>query len=173
MRHIDKLNDFLARCEKFLIILLFSALVLLIAFNIISRNLFHVSFQKILEIAPIIVLWLALVGSTLALKHKRHIKLELVLRYFPEKLRFTASIASSAFGGTVMGILFFASLEFVRNEVEIFGRWGWFSIIFPLFFAVSLFRYFALILDNLSHSPDAAKVEDTSDPKHPKGENGV
>jgi len=155
MRTIRKINELLTVIEKILIILLFSALVLLITFNIISRNLFHVSFQKILEIAPTLVLWLALVGSTLALKNQRHIKLELLLRYFPERLRFTAGIVTCTFGITIMGILFFASLEFVKNEIEIFGRWGWCSVIFPFFFASSLFRYFALIFDEWSHNPES------------------
>ena len=147
MRVIHKIDDFITKFEKFLIILLFSALILLIAFNIISRNLFQVSFQKILEFAPSIVLWLALTGSTRALKQHRHIKLELVLRYLPRNLRFRAGIAVTVFGISIMGILFFASLEFVKNEIEIFGSRGWLSVIFPFFFAGSAFRYFVWMVD--------------------------
>lgn len=141
-RAIAKIDDFLAVFEKILVVVFFSALVLLIFFNIVSRNLLHFSFQKILEIAPALVLWLALLGSTLALKEKRHIKLELILRFCPEKIRFIANIAVSAFGMIVMMILLWASLEFVSNEVALFGQWGFISVIFPLFFSVSLFRYF-------------------------------
>jgi TRAP-type C4-dicarboxylate transport system permease small subunit len=137
----------MAKFEKFLIVLLFSALISVIAFNVISRNLFQVSFQKILEFAPSIVLWLALTGSTLALKQHRHIKLELMIRYFPEKLRFIAGVAVTVFGISIMGILFLASLVFVKNEIEMFGGWGWLSLIFPFFFSVSAFRYFIWTLD--------------------------
>ena len=142
MRWMNKIDDFLAVIEKFLVVVFFSALILLIFFNIISRNLFHLSFQKILEIAPALVLWLVLVGSSLALKEKRHIKLELLLRFCSEKIRFSANIAASLFGMIITGILFIAALEFVTNEIAIFGWWGWISVIFPIFFLVSFFRYF-------------------------------
>ena len=147
MRWLKKIDDFLALIERFLVVVFFSALILLVLFNIISRNLFNISFQKILEIAPALVLWLVLVGSSLALKQKRHIKLEVLLRFCSEKIRFSANIAASLFGMIVLLILFIASLEFVKNEIAIFGWWGWLSVIFPLFFLVSFFRYVVRILD--------------------------
>ena len=154
MRYLHKIDALLARIEKYLILLLFSALILLVALNILLRNLFHVSFQKILELAPVIVLWLSLAGSTLALKQQRHIKLELFLRYLPVTYRSAARLASCAFGITVMGILFGVSLEFVKNEIDIFGPWGCFSVIFPLFFAVCLFRYFVSLADFRQRIPE-------------------
>lgn len=128
-------------------VLLFSLLVVLIAFNIVSRNLFHLSFQKILEIAPAFVLWLALLGSSLALKSQRHIRLELILRFCSYPVRYVAGILTGLFGMAVMGILFYASLGFVDNEIDIFGRWGWLAVIFPLFFALSCFRYLTLVIN--------------------------
>jgi len=147
MRYIKKIDEFLAIFEKSLVIGLFSALILLISFNVISRNLFQVSFLKILEISPSLVLWLALLGSSLALKNQRHIKLEILLRFSSDKFKTIAIIAQSAFGMMVMGILFWISIEFVGNEMAIFRKWGLISIIFPMFFATSLFRYFIQLID--------------------------
>ena len=141
MRWLFKFDDALAFAEKALIVFLFTALILLIVFNIVTRNIFNVSFQKVLEITPGFVLWLTLCGSTLALKNQRHIKLELLLRYLGTRARSFAKIISSIFGLTVMGVLFVASFEFVRGEVDIFGIRGWTAIIFPLFFVLSFFRY--------------------------------
>jgi TRAP-type transport system small permease protein len=141
MHWIRKANHVLIIFEKALVILIFFALVSLIFLNILSRNFFHLSFQKILEIAPALVLWLALIGSTLALNEGRHIKLELLLRFTPEKLRRVANILTNGFGLVVMGILLWASFGFVKNEVEIFGNLGWFSVVFPLFFTIAFFRY--------------------------------
>lgn len=150
MRFIKKMDDFLEKIEKALAVLLFSALALLITFNILSRNLFDYSFEKIFETAPALVLWLALIGSSLALKKRRHIKLELLLRYCPAVCRYYSDFAVSFFGMAVTGILFFTSLQFVSNEIKIFGNKGFFSVIFPLFFALSFFRYFTWILYNYS-----------------------
>ena len=149
MRFIRKFDEFLAVFEKSLVVVFFSALILLITFNVISRNLFQISFQKILEISPSLVLWLALIGSSLALRNQRHIKLEMLLRFCSDKFKAFAIISGSAFGMTVMGILFWVSIEFVRNEIVIFGKWGFISIIFPMFFAISFFRYFIQLMNNM------------------------
>jgi TRAP-type C4-dicarboxylate transport system permease small subunit len=149
MRYINKFDEFLAVFEKSLVVAFFSALILFITFNVISRNLFQVSYQKILEISPSLVLWLAMLGSSLALRNQRHIKLEIMLRFCSDKFKIFAIIASSAFGMTVMGILFWVSIEFVGNEIVIFGKWGLISIIFPMFFAISFFRYFIQLMNNL------------------------
>ena len=146
MRFIKQIDDFLERIEKVLAVFLFSGLALLITFNILSRNIFDYSFEKIFETAPVLVLWLALVGSSLALKKRRHIKLELLLRYCPTICRYYSNYAVSFFGMIVTGILFYSSLQFVSNEVQIFGNKGFFSVIFPLFFALSFFRYFTWIV---------------------------
>ena len=146
MRFIKQIDDFLEKIEKILAVSLFSGLALLITFNILSRNIFDYSFEKIFETAPILVLWLALVGSSLALKKRRHIKMELLLRYCPAICRYYSNYAVSFFGMAVTGILFYSSLQFVSNEVQIFGNKGFFSVIFPLFFALSFFRYFTWIV---------------------------
>ena len=148
LKYIKKIDTFLARLEKTIILILFSGLVTLIIFNIVTRNLFNISYQKLLELLPSFVLWLALLGSTLALKNSNHIKLELLLRFFPDRVRHHANTFSCIFGMIIMGILFTVSVEFVNNEVEIFGPLGWSSIIFPLFFLLSFFRYGVMMLGN-------------------------
>ena len=96
--------------KESLAVLLFSGLILLTLFNIIARNIFGVSFSAILEISPAFVLWLALVGSSLCVKDKRHIKLEIFLRLASPKWRRIANILSSVFGMAVMGIPVFGLL---------------------------------------------------------------
>jgi len=141
MKLLNKIDDLLAFLEKSLAVSLFALLVLTIFFNIIFRNIFQISFHTLLEIAPTLVVWLALLGATLGLRSHRHIKLELLLRFCSRKVRRMAGMAAGAFGTVIMGILFFASLEFVTNEVAIFGSRGWLSLIFPVFFSLACFRY--------------------------------
>lgn len=142
MTIIKKIDNFFLFLEKSIVIVLFSTLVFIITGNIISRNLFHVSSNLVLEISPLIVLWLALAGSTIGLKLHRHIKLELVLRFCDIRIRFIAHIVVAIFGMTIMGILFYTSVEFVQNEISIFGSKGLGALLFPAFFALSFFRYF-------------------------------
>ena len=132
MRFLNKIDHILSIFEKSLVVILFSALVLVITFNILSRNLFHISFQMIHEFSPALVLWLALTGSSLALKSRRHKKLELLLRFCSEKICMIALVATSLLGMAVMLVLCIASMEFVKNEVDMFGVAGSIVIIFQI-----------------------------------------
>ncbi len=141
MHFLTKIDSALEYLEKALVVVLFAALVLLITFNILVRNLFGVSFQETLVLPPTLVLYISLFGATLALKKGRHIKLEILLRYTSLKTRRTARLISGLFGMAVMAILFVASLFFVKNEWTILGFRGATALVFPLFFALASFRY--------------------------------
>jgi TRAP-type C4-dicarboxylate transport system permease small subunit len=146
MRTLRKIDDRLAQGERLLAILLYAGLLAVMMVNIVGRNLFGVSFQKVLEIAPVIVLWLSLVGATLGLRHQRHIKLEVLLRFLPETVAARAHRVTALAATAIMGLLFWVSLSFVANEVRLFGPWGALSVVFPLFFALASFRYFLRLL---------------------------
>ena len=163
MRYLKKIDEGVALCEKALTLFLFSGLVLMIFFNVISRNLFQVSYENILELAPNLVVWLMCVGATLALRNDRHIKMELFLRYCTDSVRLAARIMVDIFGAGVMAVLFFAAVEFVKNETSIFGVRGWMTIIFPVFFALSSFRFLIDI---------AFRCEENARPDEPES-NGI
>jgi len=141
MHLLTKIDNALEYMEKAIVVALFAALILLIASNILARNLFGISIPETLELTPALVLWIALIGATLALKKERHIKLEVLLRYTGREVRRTARIISGLFGTAVMATLFIASLTFVKNEWAIFGVRGATSLAFPLFFALASFRF--------------------------------
>jgi len=156
---LKRLDDALALIEKSVIVLCFSLLVFFIVFNILSRNIFHLPSHKIFEAGPNLVLWLALLGASLALKQQRHIRLELVLRYCNNRIRRWAAVAMNLFGAVVMAILLFTSFEFVKNEIAMFGAWGWLSIVFTFFFSVAAFRYLVRFASKLMvDAPQQAKT---------------
>jgi C4-dicarboxylate transporter, DctQ subunit len=142
MKILYRLDQYLAHLEKVAVVLIFSLLAGMILLNVLARNLFQVSFQGILEFSPALVLWLALIGSSLALRENRHIKIEILLRFFPPGLRSYARVITSIFGMVITGVLFLASLDFVANEIAIFQWKGFFSLVFPGFFFAAFFRFF-------------------------------
>ncbi len=150
---IIRLDDALGFIEKCVIILCFSLLVFFIIFNILSRNFFHLPSHQIFEAGPNLVLWLALLGASLALKQQRHIRLELILRYCGHRVRLWAAVAVNFFGAAVMGVLLVTSVEFVKNEIAMFGDWGRLSVIFPIFFSVTAFRYLTGIVYRFAGPP--------------------
>jgi TRAP-type C4-dicarboxylate transport system permease small subunit len=153
MRLIRKFDQALARLEQGLIVVLFSALIVLITFNIVGRNFLDLSFQQLLEVIPALVMWLALLGASLALKHRRHIKLEVLLRYLGPAAGKAARSVTGVCGALLMGLLFAASLTFVKNEIGIFGGWGWISVIFPLFFALATVRFIISVMPADGRAP--------------------
>ena len=150
---LRKIDTWLAAAEKITTVALFFALVGSIAINIVARNIFHTSFQTLLEIGPALVLWLALIGSTLALRENRHIKIELLLRFCPPRLNAIAGRVCGAFGMVIMALLGYSSLEFVTNEVALFGARGWLAVVFPLFFTIAFFRFFTQVLSPVQIDP--------------------
>ena len=138
---ILKIDDRLEKIERSVAVGLFSLLIGLICINILTRNIFHWTSHALLELAPTVVLWLALVGATLALKHQRHIKIELLLRFLPLPARRLATSLTRLFAMGICALLAWASVSFVYNEVVLLGAKGWMAICFPLFFSVAFFRF--------------------------------
>lgn len=145
-RLIQRLDDTLARIERCVIVVCFTLLVSFVLIGILSRNLLHLPSSKLFESAPSLVLWMALLGASLALKQRRHIRLELVLRYCSATVRHWSGRIVNLFGAAIMAGLLITSFAFVRNEIAMFGGWGWLAIIFPVFFGSTAFRYLAALL---------------------------
>ena len=139
---LNKIDGYIEWVEKFLIIGIFSILVLSMSFDIFTRNVTGTSYQAISEFLPGMVLWLALLGASLGLSRSKHIKLEILVRYLPKKWQATANAASALFGATVMVILLYCSLDFIKNEIEMFPVKGYVALVFPIFFMATSFRFF-------------------------------
>lgn len=141
VKWIQKIDNILEKLERVLAVGLFCLLMGLICVNIFTRNVLHWVSHHLIELTPTVVLWLALVGATMALKHHRHIKIELLLRFFPHWGQRVSLGVTNMFAMGVCGLLAVAAVPFVRNEIVIFGAQGWAAVCFPLFFAISFFRF--------------------------------
>jgi TRAP-type C4-dicarboxylate transport system permease small subunit len=141
-----KIDNGLERIERAVAVSLFTLLIGMICGNIFARNVLHTSSYRLLELAPAVVLWLALVGATLALKHKRHIKIELLLRFLSPTLQALAVRLTSLFAMGVCAVLSYAGIAFVRNEIVLFGARGWPAGCLALFFAMACFRFALRVL---------------------------
>ena len=151
---IQTFDKMIAQVEKVAVVFLFGCLIGSIVINILSRNFFQTSSDLLFELTPIMVLWLALLGASLAMRSERHIKLELVLRFCPQGIKRWAFGITSLFGMAVMAVLFVASISFFREELAFFGARGWFSIISPIFFGSMTFRYLVRFLSIFIENSD-------------------
>ncbi len=74
MNVIDRIDNALFRVEMGLVIAIHTALAGVVLFDIVSRDLFEISYESLLALPPTLVMWLAMVGATLALRENRHIR---------------------------------------------------------------------------------------------------
>lgn len=146
MKVIQRMDHVLAMIESGVILVGFILLVLLIVINILSRNIFHFPSHAFFEAVPHLVLWLAMMGASLGLQQRRHIRLELVLRHCGKTVRKWAAVMVNLFGLAVMAILMAVAVAFVKNEIAMFGAMGRWAFIFPVFFGLAAFRYLVGIM---------------------------
>lgn len=138
---IAKIDQALEKIERGMAVGLYALLIGLICINILTRNILHWTSHVLLELSPTVVLWLSLVGATLALKYQRHIKIELLLRFLPLKWQQLANTLTRLFAMGICALLAWASVTFVYNEIILMGPSGWLAVCLPLFFSVALFRF--------------------------------
>lgn len=157
MRWIEKFNGIVAQIETFLLIALLSVMVLLGFFQVILRDFFSYGFTWADELLRNLVLWVALVGGSLATREGRHINIDIITRTLHGRRRGGAEIVVDSASTVVCLFLFKASLNFLRMEREFpqasmfFGMPVWaFEAIFPVFFLLSSARFLVHALDGLS-----------------------
>lgn len=137
---IVRLDDRLEQAERFLAIFLYVLLIAAIAVNVFARDVLHTGSVFLLQSAPFLVLWLALVGATLGFKRRRHITIGLLLHGLPPRWRRAADRLTGLLAMLLSGALCGAAVVFVKNEIDLFGAWGWRSVCFPIFFLIVFFR---------------------------------
>lgn len=140
----------LEMAERILIVVLFVALIGVAVAALVARNLLNLPHQRLLEAIPMLVLWLTLAGSLMAIKEQRHIRLEL-LRQMSGRWRQAIFRAVQLFAAGVTALLLAASLQFVHSEIALFGPSGWLLAAMPLFFALASLRF---VLQAVQGAPD-------------------
>lgn len=152
LKWMVQIDNAIERVERVVLVSLFTLLISLVCINIFSRNILHMASHSLLELAPNVVLWLALVGGTLALKQQRHIKIELLLRFLPPAVQWLAVILTCLFAMGVCALLAFAGIAFVWNEVALFGLRGCLAGCYTLFFSLAFLRFLFRLLHLLYRS---------------------
>jgi len=140
------------RFEDFLLVALLSSMILLASTQILLRNLFEFGLVWADPLLRIMVLWLGMIGATVASRDNRHIHIDLISHFFSK----TAYLLIQTFVGqfTAWVCLLVAwngahwvRLDFVDGLTGILGIPAWaLEIIIPITFALIGIRYFLFSL---------------------------
>lgn len=126
--------------------------------QIILRNFFQSGIQWSDTFLRILVLWLGLIGAMIASRQGKHINIDLLTKYLPEKLSILSNKFCQLFTAIVCGLIAYHSFLFILLEKES-GETAFANVplwlcesIIPFAFAVITFRYILMLFsDNQSY----------------------
>ena len=148
MKVLDAVDDFLYSVEKWAIIILLSFLMVMAFVQVVLRNLFSTGFVWADIILRNSVLWIALLGASIATKERKHIAIDVVSRYFSIRKKYVIEIVVSIVSVFVCHLLATASWTFLNDErdagsILVLNIPTWyFLVIVPFAFYAIAFRFF-------------------------------
>jgi len=136
--------------EDGLLALVLAAMVLLASGHIILRNLFEIGFTWADPLLRIMVLWLGLLGALAASRDNKHISIDVLSRFLPQRARDVAQIVTALFTAVIAGVVAYYAVEFVALDreagvVAFAGLPAWvFELIIPLALGLIALRYLTI-----------------------------
>ena len=136
------------RVEDILLVLLLSSMIALASTQIILRNLFDLGMVWADPLLRIMVLWLGLIGATVASRDNRHIHIDLISRLFSKTWYLLIQTFVGQFTAWVCLLIAWHGTHWIRLEyldgmIGLSGIPAWmFEIIIPITFALIGIRYF-------------------------------
>jgi len=171
MGKLKQLNEALGRVEKFLIVLMLSAMILLAFLQIVLRNAFSTGISWGDPLVRYLVLWVGFIGASLATKEEKHITMEVFSRWFSEKKTLYLKMLSQLISVIICILLTFAGWTFVQNEAKMGGVAFlkmpiWIpEMIIPITFTLMTLRFLinfaaalSLVLEPGDFAPDGNKT---------------
>ena len=142
-----RINSFLNRLEEILLVFLLVLMVFLAFLPILFRNVIAVGLIWIDPLLRHLVLWVALLGASMATRQERHIKIDLLSNYFPAAGQRLVQGGLDFLAALVCLSLVRPGIDFVRDEAQagnflILGIPLWFSqAIIPVMLGVIAVRF--------------------------------
>lgn len=141
--------------EDILLVGLLAVMIGLAALLILLRNVFGSGLLWGDELLRILVLWLGLLGAVAASRDDNHIKIDVLSKLLPQRIRLAARMLLDLFTALVCGIIAWHAGRFVQMELAFgapaLGRFpAWiFESILPAAFGLIAYRYAVYFLLHL------------------------
>ena len=137
----------LHRAEDALLVLLLSAMIVLAGTQILLRNFLDSGFVWIDPLLRVLVLWLGLIGATVATRNNRHIRIDLLSKLFSRNThRLIQSIIGQVSAWTCLVVAWYGfkwiQMDYADGVTSFAGIPAWLlEVIIPLTFALIGLRY--------------------------------
>jgi len=134
--------------ENASLVLLLGALMTLAVGQIVLRLFFDSGLVWADELLRIMVLWIALIASVAAARSKRHLKIDVLSHFIPERYAQVPAIIVDGFTSFICGLLAWHSIRFLQITIEMedtvlvgFPSWIAYGIL-PVAFFLMCYRFF-------------------------------
>jgi TRAP-type C4-dicarboxylate transport system permease small subunit len=140
----------IARVEDVVISVVLLSMILLVLVQIGLRNFYSTGMSGGAEIVRHMLLWVAFLGAAIAAREGKHIRIDLAQRILKKGPKNVVDVITSLFTAIVCVMLFYASIQFIRNEYEMgtiipfFNMKVWvLELVIPLGYGAVTLRYLA------------------------------
>ncbi len=159
MKVISFINRILSYFEGSLIVIMLGVMTCLAFLQVVLRNLFHTGLFWADPFLRHLVLWIGLLGASLATGQEKHINLDIVTRFVSARAGNIIRVITNLFATVVTAFLAKAGYVFLLSEIDTndilltigqkdFPAW-WFQIIIPIGFALISFRFLLKTIEHL------------------------
>lgn len=143
--------------ENATLVVLFAALMLLAVTQIVMRIFFSSGFVWADELLKLIVLWITLVASIAASRNDRHLRIDIVSHFVPERYARLPRLVVDAFAAFVCTVLAWQSFRYLQLSIEFedtvlidVPAWTAYCML-PLAFAIMSYRFFVSSVTHLAN----------------------
>ena len=156
MIFLKKTDHLIAKIEEAVVVFMVFSIILVNVLQIFLRAMEIKMPSYSTSINQVLVLWLAMVGGSLATREAEHIKVDFVSRYLKGKIRKIMMVFINMFAAIICAFLIKCSVDFIILEYRMNEMLTaipvplWIlQVIMPISLSVILFRFFLLLLEEI------------------------
>ncbi len=116
MKYLLKLENWIVKSEKFLIIAFVFFMVILSFMQVVLRLFFNYGIVWLDPVLRHMVLWSGFLGAILASRYSKHFALDIAFKIHSEKLQKASVFVANGFTLAISLLLFYAAYKFIRDE---------------------------------------------------------
>ena len=147
MKILKTIDSLLNKIEGGILIALLLVMLFMAFGQVVLRNISSGGFVWGDILLRHLVLWIGFLGAALATSGERHINIDILTRYLPERLKGAVAALSNVFAAVICLLLFRASLTFIGFEIDnkntVFANIpSWYAeIIIPVGYSLLAFHF--------------------------------
>jgi len=144
---LKRLERWGTAAENASLVILLTTMIVLAVGQIVLRLFFNFGFVWTDELIKLIVLWIALIASVAAARNNRHLRIDVLSHFVPEKYARFPRIIVEAFAASMCAVLAWYSWQYVQLTLEfedtvLVDVPAWIAyLVLPLSFALMAYRF--------------------------------